>query len=129
MGYFQFSFYFHFPLLFFFDFEGIFHNIVIIKIKINVLWEIPVKASLSRAPQTFRTMDRWSSSNESLRKGLLIYILLIYSTLSVFHCHQFLRCFEVFWAFLLLGGNSACMLIRGKCYNSWLKKLLTTTTK
>ena len=48
-----------------------FYMKVIIKIKINVLWEMPVTASLFRAPQTFRTMDRRSRTNKSLRKGLI----------------------------------------------------------
>ena len=77
MGYFQFSFYFHFPFLFFFDFDVILHDIelLIIKMKINVPWEMPVTSTLSWAPQTFRTMDRWSGTNKSLRKGLAIGIV------------------------------------------------------
>ena len=48
----------------------VFNMIVIIKMKINVKWVMPVAASLSREPQTFRTMDRWSRTNKSLRKVL-----------------------------------------------------------
>ena len=72
------------PLLFFFDFDNIF-MLVIIKMKANVLWEMPVTASLLRAPHTFRTMDRRSCTNKSLRKGLIIYIetpMLLSSRLS-----------------------------------------------
>ena len=72
MGYF---FYFHFIFLYPFCFSLILmvcYMIVIIKMKINVLWEISVTASLSRAPQSFRTMDRWSRTEKFLRKGLLI---------------------------------------------------------
>ena len=40
--------------------------------KINVIWELPVTASLFRAPKTFRTMDRRSRTNKYLRKCLVI---------------------------------------------------------
>ena len=68
---FQFSFYFHFPLLFFFDFGDVLHDSDS-KNEINVLWEMPVTVSLLRAPQTFRNIDRRSRTNKSLRKGLAI---------------------------------------------------------
>ena len=93
MEYLQYSFYFHFPLLFFFDFDSILHDSdhnkyrggttirrtdgrmdkpsyrdarMHPKMKINVLWEMPVAASLFRVPQTFRAMDRRSHTNKSL---------------------------------------------------------------
>ena len=70
MGYLLFSFFFSFPptsLILI-----VFYMIVIIKMKINVLWEMSDTASLYRVPQTLRTMDRWSRTNKSLRKGLMI---------------------------------------------------------
>ena len=60
--------------MFFFDLEGILHNSDHKNENEctlgNANIDQKITASLSREPQTFRTMDRWSRTNKSQIKGL-----------------------------------------------------------
>ena len=81
-------------MVFYMYFTRKIYMIVIIKIQINVLWEMPVTASLFRAPQSFRTMDWRSRTNKSLRKGLNI------TNEKKFQASEHLRC--IFIAFICI---------------------------